>query len=93
MERVPEHAPQVVHGRLVRIDGQRLAAAQIADATTIVQTHDMVRMGVREEHRVEVAELLAQHLDAELWRGVNDQPGLVALDIDRWPHAVVLRVG
>ena len=93
MEGISEHPLQILHRRLARIDRQRLAAAQIAKAPAVVQAHDMIGMGVREQHRVQPANLLAQHLDAEFRRRVDDHLGLLRRHIDRWPRAVVLRVG
>ena len=82
VEGVAEHAPQVVHGCLVGIDGQRLAAAQVAEAAAVVQTHDMIGVGVGEQHRVQPLDLLAQHLEAELGGGINHQLGLLGRHID-----------
>src|SRR5450759_4071991 len=53
----------------------------------------MIGVGVREQHRIEPTNLLAQHLDAEFGGGVNDELGLFRRHIDRWPRAMVLRIG
>ena len=65
VEGVAEHALQIVHRCFVRIDRQRLAASQVAETAAVVQAHDMIGMGVGEQHRVEPADLLPQYLEAE----------------------------
>ena len=91
VEGIDEHAPQRHHRLGVRVDRQR-PAAQIAKPPAIVQPHDVVRVWMREDHRVQPPYPLAQHLDAKLRRRVHHEFYLVRGHINRRPGAMVLRV-
>ena len=72
MERIGENAFQIVHRRRCRINRKRLAAAQVAKPAAVVQSHNVIRMRMREEDRVQPANVFAQHLDAKFRRCVHD---------------------
>jgi hypothetical protein len=93
VEGVEKYAPQVLQRRRAGVDGQRLLARERAEAAAVVHAHDVVRVRVRDQHGIEPTDALAQALDAELRRGVHDQPRMRRLDVDGGPGAVVLRVG
>ena len=93
VECVSEDPPQIVHCGFVSINGQGIAAAQIAETPAIVQAHDMVGMGMGEQGGVEPLNILPQHLKAKLWSGVDYQFCLVRRDVDRGAHPVIFRIG
>jgi len=72
---------------------QRPAAAQIAEAPAVVQSHDVVGMRVREDDRVQPPDIFAQHLEAKFRRRVHDQFDLFRGHVDGGAGAVVFRVG
>ena len=88
---VSKDAPQRLHRLSARIDRQRLEAAQIAEAPAIVQPHDVVRVRVREDDRVQPVDFFAQHLDAKLRRRIDHQLDLVGGEVDGRTRAMVLR--
>ena len=93
VERVEKDAAEMLHRGRAGVDGQGLLASDLAEAAAIVHAHDVVRVRVGDEHGVEARDALAEALQAELRRGVHDQPRVRRLDVDGGPGAVVLRVG
>ena len=92
-EGVLEDPPQVLHRLFPGINRQRRSAPQIAKPPAIVQSHNVIGMGMGEDHRVEPADVFAQHLDAELRRGINHQLDVRRVHIKRRAGAVVFGIG
>ena len=70
----------------------RHSIAQITEAAAVIQTHDVIRVRVRENHRVEPVDFFAQALDAEFRRRVHDDFYPVRRDINGRPRAPVFGV-
>ena len=83
---------QGTEGFLGGIDRQR-AFPQVTDAPAVVHAHDVIGMRVGDEHRIEIAEFLPQHLSAKIRSGVDDQPDRRGFDVDRGAQPMVARVG
>src|SRR5215813_973260 len=92
MKCVREYTAQVGHGGFIRIDRQTFAAAQITKTPAIVQSHDMVSMRMSKNDCIQPANVFAQHLDAELWSGIDDKSRLTRFHVDGWTGSMVLRV-
>ncbi len=93
VEGVEKNAAQVFQRRRAGVDGQGLLAGHLAEAAAVVHTHNVVCVRVGDEHGVEARDALAEALQAELRRGVHNEPRVWRLDVDGRPGAVVLRVG
>src|SRR5215212_1151174 len=93
MEGIGEDTPQIFHRLFSRVNRESRAAAEVTKATAIVQSHDMVGMGMSEKDRVEPADVFAQHLQTELWCRVNHQLDLFGRDINRGAGPVIFRIG
>ena len=90
---IRKYAPQILHCLLAGVNGQRLATARITKAAAIIQSHNVVRVGMSENDCIEPADILAQTLDPKLRSGIHDQLGLICGQINRRAGAMVLRVG
>ena len=53
----------------------------------------MIRVGVSDDHGVEPADVLAQHLDAKFRRRIHHELHRIRGDVDGGTGAMVLRVG
>jgi hypothetical protein len=89
---VSEHAAEIIHGDLIGVNGQCTAAAQVAEPAAVVESHDVICVGMSEQDCVEPADILAQHLDAKLRGCIDDEFGLAGFDVDGWAGAMVLWV-
>ena len=65
----------------------------MAKAPAVVHAHDMVGMGVRDEHGIHVCDSLPQNLNPHLWRGINDNGNFGGFNVDRWASAMVFWIG
>ena len=92
VKRIDENPPKRRHRFLVRINRQR-AFAQIAKPAAIVQTHDVIGVGMGENNRIEPADVFAEHLDAKFRRRVHDEFDLVRGDVNGRPGAMVFGIG
>ena len=92
VKRIDENTPKRRHRFRVRINRQ-CAFAQIAKPAAIVQTHDVIGVGMGENHRIEPADVFAEHLDAKFRRRVHDEFDLVRGDVNGRPGAMVLGIG
>src|SRR5690606_6691894 len=91
IEDVVEPPSQESCGLRVRVDGERLAAAPGEDAQ-VVDAVAVVRVCVREPHRIDVPDALAQQLDAQFGRRVDEEGATVALEQRGVPRPFVARV-
>src|SRR5688500_16137791 len=57
--------PQITHRIFGCINRQCLATAQVAKPAAVIEPHDVVGMRMRENDRVEPADVLSQALDAK----------------------------
>ena len=92
VKRVIVHALEGGHGFLVGIE-RELALLNRAEATAVIQAHDMVGVGVSDDDRVEPVDLFAKALESEFRCGVDHEFNLVSLDVDRRAHAMIFRIG
>src|SRR5438876_10400644 len=93
MKGVSKDSLQIIHGWFVGINRQGLAFAQIAKPAAITETHDMIGMGMGEEHRIEPADVFAQHLDAKFRGGIDYKFSVLGGHVNGWPSAMVFRIG
>jgi hypothetical protein len=56
-------------------------------------SHDVIRVGMREDDGVNQVDLLAKTLDAQLRRGIDEEFDLAGFNIDRGAGAVVFWIG
>ena len=89
---VSEYAAEIIHRDFVGVNGQCAAAAQIAKAAAIVESHDVVGVGMGKQDSIEPADILAQHLDAKLRGCIDDEFSLAGFDVDGWAGAMVFWV-
>src|SRR5579863_9950384 len=91
VENVLEDTPDVLHRRAVSVNGNRLALAKVEDAN-VIQTQQVIGVGVRKNDGVEPRHALAQRLLAEVGRRVDDHGSPVELEQHRRPGSLVVRV-
>ena len=82
VERVLEHTPQIGHRFEVRIDRQRVSTAQVAEPAAIIQPHDVIRVTVREDDGVHLADVFAETLHPQIGRSIHEEAGLLRGDVD-----------
>jgi hypothetical protein len=63
-----------------RVNRKSGSAAEIAKPAAIVESHDVVRVGMGKKYRVKPADVFAQDLEAEFRGGVDHQFDLVSRD-------------
>lgn len=72
MESVGEHALEVSHGFRTGVDGEGSPSAKIAKPSAVIQAHDVVGVSMREDDRVQPANIFAKHLQAKLGRRIDN---------------------
>jgi hypothetical protein len=72
------------------VDRLTLAEVERAD---VIQPHEVIGVGVRVEDEVEPRDRMAQELDAEVGRRIDEQMLAVRLDGHRLPQPLVSRIG
>ena len=82
IEGVAETMPQLIH-RLRRGVNWHLAILHLAEAAHIVESHDVIRMGMGEEGGVEALDPFAERLHAELRGRVDDEVNIRGPDQHR----------
>ena len=90
IERKSEHALEHADGFLRAI--HRHLASAVAKRPHIVEPHDVIRVRMREHHRVHATDAFAQRLKAKVRPGIHDERALGRLDVKRRPCAFVARV-
>src|ERR1700677_4763146 len=81
VERIGKAISEAFHGFLRRIN-RNCGAACRTEPPQIIEAHDVIRMRMRVNHRIQTCYLLAEGLKPELGPSVDD-PGLVrGLDIN-----------
>ena len=83
-----ESLPDPVHGGGGGID-RHLPILHLAKAPHVVETHDVVRVGMSEECRIQPADPLAQALGPKVRRGIDDEMTLLSPDQKRGPRTVI----
>ena len=92
--RVPDVAEGAAHGlrgRRAREGGDRLALAEVERAD-VVEAHQVIGVRMGEEDEVEPRNRIAQQLQAQVGRGVDQKVFAVRLALHRLPQPLVLRV-
>ena len=85
-----ENALEIGHGFWGGVDGEIFAA--VAEGAEVIEAHDVIGMGVGEDHGVEAAEAFAEGLGAEIGAGVDHPSGFGGLEINGGAGALVVRV-
>ena len=84
------NARQVLHGFRRRVDRDRPEIVGIA--AEIVEPHNVVRVRMSEDDRIEPPNIFPQRLGAEIRAGVNHPGALGRLDIDRRAQPLIARI-
>ena len=92
VEDVLEAALDGGHGFGRGEDGD-LSLLPVVEGAHVVEAHQMVGVGVREEHRIQVSDARAQRLRAEIGRGIDQYVAARVAQEDRGPEAVIPRIG
>ena len=92
IEGIRKDPPQGFHRRLTRVHRER-TPAQITHPPAIIQSHDVIRVGVGDEDGIEIAQAFAQHLRAKIRRGVDDQPNFRGFQVQTGPQPVIPGIG
>ena len=79
---------QALHGFSGSVDGYRTTVRR-PEPPKIIETHDMIRMRMRIEDRIESLYLFAEGLNSELGSGVHDPGPVGSLYIDRGAQALI----
>ena len=87
-----EDTPEVVHGGVGGVDGEGFVRAE-GEAAEFVEAHDVVGVGVGDEGGVEVADVGAEALLAEVWAGVDEPLGEAVIDEEGAAEPLVAGVG
>ena len=74
------------------VDRQR-PPLHFAEAAQIVEAHDVIGVGMGEDHRIEAVELFAQRLLAQVGRGVDQDFGRGRFEMERGAGPLVARIG
>lgn len=90
IEREGKDPAQVVHGVRRCIDRQ--GTAERAERTQVVETHDVIRVRVRVDHRIQPPDAVAEALRAEIRSGVDDPGALGCFHVHGGAHAKITRV-
>jgi DNA repair protein RecN (Recombination protein N) len=77
----------------VGIYGQRLIAVDGAEATTVIHPHDMIRMRMRHQDRINLSNSFPKTLDSKLRSGIHHQLDVIGFNIDGGTSAMILGVG
>ena len=85
-----ENALEIGHGFWGGVDGEIFAA--VAEGAEVIEAHDVIGMGVGEDHGVEAAEAFAEGLGAEIGAGVDHPSGFGGLEINGGAGALVVGV-
>ena len=91
VERELKHALQIAHrfGRCIN----RNRATRVRKTSEIVKAHDVVRVRVRENYSIHIADIFAQRLGPEISASVHDKRALWRFDINRRAQPVIARIG
>ena len=73
------------------VDRQRLPA--VAEHPQIIEAHDVIRVGVRDQHGIHAPDVFPQRLLAEIRPGIHDPRAFRRLDVGGGAGAFVARVG
>ena len=92
IERVRKHAAEARHRRGIRVAADR-RPLHLVEAPDVVQAEHMIRVVVREQDRIDAADVALQRLRAQVGRRVDQDRQAVHLDQDRRPGAAVARIG
>ena len=87
-----EHTAQIFHGVSAGVNRQRRATSQIAEAPTVVQSHDVICMAVSEEDGVDLADVFPETLGAQIRSRIHENGGFSCCHVNRRARAPVLRV-
>ena len=69
MEGIGKHPPKMAHGLRTGVNGKRRSPAKVAKPPAIIQTHDMIGVSMRENDRVQPANIFSQDLQSKFrWR-------------------------
>jgi len=86
-----EYAPEVAHRLRRSVDRHRTPL--VGKPSQIVETHDVVRVRMGKNHRIEVADVFAERLSPEIRSGVDNPGALWGANVDRRSQALIARVG
>src|SRR5690349_23721485 len=92
VKNVAEHAAQDSGHSIAGIERNAPFPVK-AERAQVVESKDMVGMGVRIEYRVQLAHTLPQRLLAEIGGGINQDYAPAVLDKNRRASAAVVRIG
>src|ERR1039457_6019179 len=89
---IAEGAPDGRQAAFIPINGNGNLLAKIKDPR-VVETEDMVGVGMREQHRVEAGHALAQGLGAEIRRGIDQYDPAIVLQEDGGAGSLIVGIG
>ena len=79
---------QALHGFPGSVDGDRTTIRR-PESPEIIEAHDVIRMRMRIEDRIEPLYFLTESLNSELGAGVHDPGSVGGLHINRGPQALI----
>ncbi len=93
VEHVKKCSPKIVQRGLVGETGHR-TLLQLVEPAHIIQSHDVIGVTVREDDRVDAADIERQRLRADVGSSIDEQrQSIIGLDVDRRTPSFVVRIG
>src|SRR5262245_43775675 len=92
-EDVKERTPDCFPCLLVRVARYR-GSLQGVEGAQIVESKDVIRVRVSEEHRIDACNAVGQHLLSKIDRGVDEDAGMSGdIDVNGRAQSAIARVG
>lgn len=89
---VSEGIPEALHRGSRGKDGY-LQILDLTEAPHVIEPHDVIRMGMGEQGRIQTGDPFPKALDTEIGRGIDDEVEIWGLHQQGGPGPVVARVG
>ena len=91
VEREPKYALQIPHrfGRCI----YRHRAQCVRKAPEIIEAHDVIGVRMRENHRVQIADIFAKRLGPKISPSIHHPRTFRRLNIDRGAQPIIARIG